>query len=177
MNMEAQLKMQAYLDGELGPSEAAEVQRLLEQDAQARQQFEELRAVRSLLRDNEPEYRLPESREFYWSKISQAIAMAEAQSAPGREDPAPAWALLLRRWLAPVSAMAMVFLLALAGLKMLSPNHDYAMMEIENYSEDLMVSTFRHPTEKVVVFWLTPKTYDVAAKPAEEIEADELMYQ
>lgn len=108
MNAETQLKMQAYVDGELPSGEAAKVEALLASDAGARQLAASLKATRDALRDNEPQLAVPESREFYWSKIAREIERLEAQ--PARPAPQP-WLRWARRWLVPVGGVAV-----LAGL-------------------------------------------------------------
>src|SRR5882724_8915907 len=103
MNMELGIKLQAYLDGELTGRDAQTVASLIENDAEARALFAELQQMSTLLRGNEPELRLPESREFYWSKIEREVARLEAVPAESRT---PAWIRFLRRNLAAVSGTA-----------------------------------------------------------------------
>ena len=88
MNVEEGIKLQAQLDGELTGREAQEIAAFLENDAEARALFAELQQTRSMLTGNEPEFRLPESREFYWSKISRAIETGErkAEAPPAERD-------------------------------------------------------------------------------------------
>ena len=104
MNHEQQLQLQAYLDGELSDREARKVTDLLASSEEAQKLFAELQCTRTALVENEPEYKLPESREFFWSKIEREIRQS---------DPAPveshsgvsifAW---LQRYLVPVSVAA-----------------------------------------------------------------------
>jgi len=68
MNVDVGIKLQAYLDGELSGREAQAITSLIENDAEARALFAELQQTRSLLQANEPEFRLPESREFFLGK-------------------------------------------------------------------------------------------------------------
>jgi anti-sigma factor RsiW len=93
MDWEAQLKLQAFLDGELPEAEAREMADKLAREPAG---FEE-------------GIRLPESREFFWSKIEREIARPE-KAAPA--PPATLWMARLRRFLVPATAMA---LLAIAG--------------------------------------------------------------
>src|SRR5207245_5067319 len=81
MNHETELKLQAYLDGELPAGQIRSIAELLEQDADARSLTDELKATRTLLVGNELEFKLPEGREFYWSKIRRQIER-EAQAQP-----------------------------------------------------------------------------------------------
>ncbi|HEY0552249.1 MAG TPA: hypothetical protein VGF13_21795, partial [Verrucomicrobiae bacterium] len=94
MNGEDGIKLQAHLDGELTGREAQQVAALLETDAEARAVFGELQQTKAWFKANEPEMRLPESREFFWSKIERDIQRLE--SAPA-ERQSPAWVLFFRR--------------------------------------------------------------------------------
>ena len=62
MKQELQLKLQAYLDGELPEGEAREVAGLLAQDAEARALLAELKNTRAALAGFEADIKLPESR-------------------------------------------------------------------------------------------------------------------
>ena len=65
-----QLKLQSYLDGELPEAEAAEVARWLSEDQEASALLTELRQTTQAMAGFEDGVRLPESREFFWSKIA-----------------------------------------------------------------------------------------------------------
>jgi len=78
MDDKAQLKLQAYLDGELPEGEARELATGLAQDQEAAALLAELRQTRDAIAGSEQVRALPESREFYWSKIQRAIERAEA---------------------------------------------------------------------------------------------------
>ena len=95
MNREFDLKLQAYLDGELGAREARQLEARVQADPRAQALLSELRTTAGCLRGNEPEYKLPETREFYWSKIERAI-----ESAQKTASPAGSWGLgwLFRYW-------------------------------------------------------------------------------
>jgi len=73
MKHEVELKLQAWMDGQLPGPEAAEIARLAETDAEARALLTELQQTRAALAGFESEIKVPESREFYWSKIARAI--------------------------------------------------------------------------------------------------------
>src|SRR5437667_753153 len=77
MNYDAQLKLQAYLDGELPEAEARAVANWLAQDREAVALFGELRNTRQALVGVEVGVTLPESREFFWSKIEREIRRQE----------------------------------------------------------------------------------------------------
>ncbi|MFO1478439.1 MAG: hypothetical protein U1F98_17540 [Verrucomicrobiota bacterium] len=112
MTDEQQLKLQAFLDGELPEAEAAQVASWLARDREAADLHRELRQTRQALKGFETEVRLPESREFYWSKIERAIL---SEAAAPRPAASAGWLTGLRRLLVPVSAVAVMgVLLAVA---------------------------------------------------------------
>jgi anti-sigma factor RsiW len=125
MKQDLKLKLQAWLDGELPPAEAAALRALAAADPEAKRLLEELQAVKAALRQNERAASVPETREFYWSKIQQQIRREERV----RRPVAAPWAARLRRWLAPMAgatALAAAFLAAVhhsprpAGLNLVS---------------------------------------------------------
>jgi len=73
MDYEVQLKIQAYLDGELPETEAREIANLLAKDKEAVALHSELRNTRQSLSGFEVGVELPESRDFFWSKIKRDI--------------------------------------------------------------------------------------------------------
>jgi anti-sigma factor RsiW len=107
MNSELQLKLQAHLDGELSDREAREVTNLLAQDADAAALYAELTNTCGALKEFESEIKLPESREFYWSKIEREINRLE--NAP-ESKPADSLFLKLRKLLAPAMGVAALLL-------------------------------------------------------------------
>jgi anti-sigma factor RsiW len=112
MTDEQQLKVQAFLDGELPEREARDVAALLARDSEANALLTELRHTRQAFKDSEPAVKLPESREFYWSKIEREIARLEPEAAPARS---PSVFTLLRRILIPLAATAALVMAALWG--------------------------------------------------------------
>src|SRR5579859_6594192 len=106
-----QLKLQAYLDGELSAREAHELANRIGRNQEAAALLTELRQTRQALGGFEEGIQLPESREFYWSKIKNQIERLEPAA-----QAAPAHFLLLarlRRFLVPAAGLA---LLVIAGL-------------------------------------------------------------
>src|SRR5258706_3730404 len=115
MDFDAQLKLQAYLDGELPEAEAREVANWLARDREAAALHTELRNTREALAGFEVGAEMPESREFFWSKIEREIRRLE----PSQPAPSPVpWLGRLRRLLVPVAGLA---LLLVAGLLTLNP--------------------------------------------------------
>jgi anti-sigma factor RsiW len=109
------LKLQAYLDGELSEAEAREVANWLAQDQDAVALLAELRNTRKAMMGFEEGIKLPESRDFYWSKIRRQIERLEVP----REEPAAAVPLLtrVRRFLVPVAGLALLVIVGLVAMQ------------------------------------------------------------
>src|SRR5262249_51861206 len=73
MDYQEQLKLQAYLDGELSEAESRELASRLASDQEAAALLTELRQTREAVAGFESGIRLPETREFYWSKVKREI--------------------------------------------------------------------------------------------------------
>ena len=107
---EKELKLQAYLDKELAADEKQQLESSYLQDPKANALLAELRMVRSVLKGYEDQTKLPESREFYWSKVERGIRAAERAELTGSRDTAlRTW---WRKWRMPTGALAA---LAMAG--------------------------------------------------------------
>jgi anti-sigma factor RsiW len=168
MTDEQQLKLQAFLDGELSDKDAREVAAWLAGDADATALLGELRNTRRALANFEPALKVPESREFYWSKIQREIQRREPESAPA---PARSVSLLalLRRVLMPVGGLAV---LAIAGVLAFHeifpgarPVHVNAMLA------DAGAFTYRDQAQGMTVIWLS---YPAQKKIAENGSPDTL---
>jgi len=128
MDYDAQLKLQSYLDGELPESEARDVANWLAQDREAVALFAELRNTRQALVGLEVGVTLPESREFFWSKIEREIdRQQQAEPAPRPSSIFAAW----RRFLMPAGAVAALGMAAMIGLFSASqgPTHEMAVAD------------------------------------------------
>jgi negative regulator of sigma E activity len=113
MDYHSQLKLQAWLDGELAAREAAQLDERLAKDPEAQALLGELKMTRGVLAGFEAGVKLPESPEFFWSKILREIERQPRRVAPSRRASVFAgW----QRWLAPLGAvaatMAVVLLIA-----------------------------------------------------------------
>ncbi len=114
MKQELKITLQAYLDGELPPGEVSGVKELLAQDDEARALCVELDNTRKALTGFEAEIKLPEPREFYWSKIERDIRRLEKSESVKRTGSLFAgW----RRALVP----AMVFVVAATAVILVAP--------------------------------------------------------
>jgi hypothetical protein len=163
MNSDTQLKVQAYLDNELSPGEARKIAPMLSSDRDLQELYGELRSTKETLRANEPEVKLGESREFYWSQIQRRIATAEPELAPRTARP------LWMRLLAPLAGTAALFALLLAVMNSstrIAPTRPDSIAsnairplhgEVEDLAEEVSSVTFRSEENGVTVVWLTAR--------------------
>ena len=130
MEHDNELKLQAYLDGELSKAEAREVAKWLAQDQEAVLLHAELKNTRQALAGAERLIQLPESREFFWSKIEREISRVErTEPVPEKQSLFATW----RRLLVPAGAVAALGIVIFAVLGPLSSS---SMAESEVTSDD-----------------------------------------
>ena len=151
MKVEDGIKLQAQLDGELTGREAQEVAAFLENDAEARALFAELQQTRSMLTGNEPEFRLPESREFYWSKIEREIERLELAPVVAS---APAWLVFLRRNLRAISGTAVAAALVMFAAVQMNLTGEL-FEEIDNPLDDTSSFSFRSESQQMTLVWIS----------------------
>lgn len=150
MNHERELKLMAYLDGELSSCESDEVDGWLRHDPQGRALLEELRSTRAALQANEPEHPLPVSPDFYWSQIARAIER-DVRGAEPAAHRRPWWA----GWLAPAGATAVTLALAVLAFQMVRQNPALGVGDEIATGEDGGDSiTFRSEADAITVVWL-----------------------
>ncbi len=157
MDYKAQLRLQAYLDGELPGVEASEVAKWVTRDREAAGMVEELRNTREALAGFEAGIQLPESREFFWSKIERELQRLEAPV----PEPAPTPLFtLLRRILVPASAVALVLA---ATVVLIRPAGGGGAADIETALADSGAFTYRDYSAGTTLVWLTyPADNEVA---------------
>jgi anti-sigma factor RsiW len=154
-----QLKVQAYLDNELSPADARKVGTWISSDPAARELYNELKNTREILTQNEPALTLPESRDFFWSKIERGIAFAER--APAAPEPRPWWVRFLAPVAGTVALFAVLFTLVDRGggpaPMALSNSEITEGAPIHQFQEgqDVSTITFRSEAEGVTVVWLS----------------------
>jgi anti-sigma factor RsiW len=152
MNHQAQLRLQAWLDGELPAAEAQAAAAWVQLDPEASALALELSGTKAALLGNELERTLPESREFYWSKIERDIARAQTRTLAGGR---PAWLTGWVRFLAPAGLLAALALMVFAP--MLPWRHGATLVstaEIESPLDDISSFTFRSESEGMTVVWV-----------------------
>ncbi|MBI4327309.1 MAG: hypothetical protein HY674_18905 [Chloroflexi bacterium] len=153
MNIESKLKLQAYLDNELSSEEARQVAAWMAQDPEARVLCEELKAAKAVLAGNEVEFKVPETREFYWSQIEREInRLAQAEAV----EPASAGISRWLRWLAPLAGAAvLVAVLFSAGrLNSFWPGSLASLQEIETPLAETSAISFHSQEVGITVVWV-----------------------
>ena len=162
MDYDAQLKLQAWLDGELPELEAREMGRRLERDAEAAALAQELRNTQQALAGLEADVRLPESREFFWSKLEREIRRLET---PGPERASLPLLARWRRFLASASAIALVTIVGLLAIQQSGGLRLSGGTEMETTVADTGAFTYRDYSAGATLVWLS--------YPAEEEAADD----
>jgi anti-sigma factor RsiW len=152
MNVEVGVQLQAHLDGELTGREMQQVAALLESDADARALFSELQQTRTLLKGNEPEFRLSESREFFWSKIEREIEKLDAEPA---SSPATPWVSFVRRHLAAIGGLTVATALVMFAVFQMNIVSPSMLEEIDNPLDDVGTFSFRSESQKMTLVWIS----------------------
>ena len=109
MKHEDKLRIQAWMDGELAPKEAAQIATLIEQNPEALALSEELRVVENALHFGEKPVILDDSRDFYWSQIERQIDAEEPLPEPYAVPVTVSSNLL--RWMVPVGSLGAIVIL------------------------------------------------------------------
>jgi anti-sigma factor RsiW len=152
MDYDAQLKLQAFLDGELPEGEARKVTKLVAQDRESAALLEELRNTRSALAGFEAEIRLPESREFFWSKVACGIERLETPA----PEPAPLpFFALWRRFLIPAAALALALVVGLVLTRTTGPVDRTAGSDSETAVADASAFTYRDYSAGTTLVWVS----------------------
>jgi len=149
MNEEVQMKLQAYVDGELPSREAAEVEALIARDAEAKALVAELRNTAAALAGHEVGMKLPEPGDFFWSKIRGEIERASRVEAPAPKVSLAAW---FWRSLIPTGALALVCGLVLrSGSIQAAPEFS---PETDVASDDVGAYTYRSQESGLTTVWI-----------------------
>jgi len=157
MDYEAQLKLQALLDGELPEAEARQVANWLAQDAEASALQTELRQTRQALTGHETGVKLPESREFYWSKIQRQIERLDTPAAQPVRVPL---IVRVRRFLWPAGVLAV---LVFSGGLFVSLRSGL-VPDTETTTADAGAFTYRDYAAGTTLIWLSYPAEESLAK-------------
>jgi anti-sigma factor RsiW len=159
MDYDAQLKLQALLDGELPEAEARQVNAWVARDGEAAGLLEELRNTRGALVGFEAGIQLPESREFFWSKIEREIQRLESPAPKTAWEPSWAW---WRRILVPACTAALVLI---GGFVLTQPGRPgrTAAADMETVLADAGAFTYRDYSAGTTLVWLSyPAEHEAA---------------
>jgi negative regulator of sigma E activity len=160
MNEEQQLKLQAFLDGELPEAEARAMVSLIARDEEAKALHAELKNTRSAVKSSKPNVQLPESREFFWSKIERDIQRLQPTKSA---VPKVAWWEHLRRLLMPMGAMAALFLVGMFTYNQLGLRGRSHSIETDLAMADTDGFTYRDYSAGMTLVWLPfPAENDLA---------------
>jgi len=148
----SRLRLQAWLDGELPAVEAGDVARSVETDAAVAALARELRRTRSWLAAGEMPRTVPESREFYWSRIQRAIERGDAAglAVEGARSPTLRWL----RWLVPAGLAAALAVVWFSAKPLPTQNAGLRRAEIDSPQDDSGTITFRSDREQMTVVWI-----------------------
>jgi negative regulator of sigma E activity len=159
MKHEFELKVQAWLDGELPDPEARQIGERVARDPEAAALAAELGCIRQAMSHQETIVTLGESREFYWSKIQRLI---QREAGVRRTGGLP-WHARWRKYMAPLAGVAaMVCVLVLAVTRSGSPAFD----EIFATAGGMEAVTFHDQSAQMTVVWLQDNSPATAEQPA-----------
>jgi anti-sigma factor RsiW len=157
MNNHSHLRLQAYLDGELSNRESQEVEKRLQDDPESQQLLAELGFIKSALAGNEPERKLPESRDFFWSKIQREIERVNHQPVAVSRAGGLGW----RKFFAPLAAVGLVAMgLTVARFYTPEDTSTWSVVEVEDLAEEASSFSFRSASENMFVVWLHQRNDD-----------------
>jgi len=159
MSTEQQLKLQAFLDGELPDGEAREVAALIARDAEAARLHAELKNTRLALKGSEPGMVLPESREFFWSKIQREI---ERTAPVVKPEPQVSIFSMLRRLLVPMVSVAALVIIGVIAAKQFSSTADAATVGTVTELADAGAVTYHNYETGTTLVWLSYPSNDPA---------------
>ena len=150
MNQELQLKIQAFVDGELPENEAGEIASQAAREPQVNDLIRELRHTRGAFKRHLETIRLPESREFYWSKIERNILALASVEEPVHTVP---WFVWLKRLLAPAVAVSVLVVVGTFAAKWVgkgSPD-----IQVRTALEDSGAVTYRDHDAGMTLVWFS----------------------
>jgi hypothetical protein len=183
MNTELLLKLQSWVDGELPDRESRQMAELVRTDKEAAALAAELKTTKGFLAGNGLEAKLPESREFYWSKIERAIERAGVDT---EEREPGSWLVALRRLLVPATGFALVAFLTVASLGVFNRDRGEGslasddpiryLVQEENLSKDVDIVSYKSKSENMFVVYVTNR--DKAADDADmDMDEDDTVIQ
>lgn len=160
MNEDILFKVQAFVDGQLEPEEQEAIAALIARDPDVSALVRELKHTRQALAGSEEPMPMPmpETRDFYWSKIQREIARSETVEEP-RLTLSPGRVFL--RWLIPATCVGA---LMVAGFFLFTRQHDVdGAFTWQAASEGVHALTYRDHEEGVTLMWFSYSGEDAVA--------------
>lgn len=178
MNNLSPSDLQAWVDGQLDPATAQAVADLVQRDPQARALSEDLRLLRHLVRDHEPNPApLPVKPDYFWARIQEGIQRLDPDPDtdptfdPAPSAPHPASPARWLAWLLPAGAAIALLIwlpqpqepttsnpgsLATAQATPTQPSNAITMVghEIETPNTGMASLTFYSAQNAMTVVWL-----------------------
>ena len=155
MNHDAELKIQAFLDGELSGHEAREIADLIASDGHARALHQELAGTKKVLLENEPEYRLEETHDFYWSKIRREIQRGGDVEAKSESRFFLGWQSWWVRLSGTCAAGLLVAMIIVSSSRTGPLSELYSLAhDIESPLEDVSSISFHSDSANMTVVWV-----------------------
>lgn len=146
MNHNLELKLQAWLDDELSSAEARSIAQEISNDAAAEQLAANLRALKSVMRGSDLAVPVPETREFYFSKIQRQIEreerVAQRLGNPRRAS--------LVRWLSSLAGFASLASILVLAVRPLAP----PAFDETSTGDGMEAVTFHDQSAGLTVVWL-----------------------
>jgi anti-sigma factor RsiW len=162
MKKDLQLKVQAWLDGELPDREARRIGEWIARDSEASALAAELGCIKQAMFRNESAATPGESREFYWSKIERQIQREAGLRGAG----ATPWSARWRRYLAPALGMAALACVLFVAVRQAGPP---TFDEVSSTIDGMEAVTFHDQSSQMTVVWLQDATpAAVQDKPVQE---------
>jgi len=163
MELETQLSIQALIDGELLEAKRHEVEQLIATDADAKALHTELSHTVGALAGGELDRKLPETREFFWSKIAAEIEVTERLEAREQAKPAATstwWTKLLMPFGAAAALVVAFTVFQTKGPQVVRPIEEAPGVEAVADTELEMPESliFDMYQEDATVIWLNSET-------------------
>jgi hypothetical protein len=160
LELKLDLELQSWLDGELSARKARRTEPTIVGDDDARHLIAELHFVKTAMAGNEVARTVPESREFYFSKIQKEIQRREGRHAvaPVKTPQQPVW----RAWLVPFMGFASLACMLILASDPFAPD---AIDETSAVADGTEAVTYHDQAAGMTVIWLsdTTKTQDQAS--------------
>ena len=148
---EIELKIQALVDGELTEFEAGKLRDRIKNDIRLQILHERLMQMKDLISKHEMPRVLPESSDFYWSKISQEIEVGGSAAQSSAQSLGMKWVFRRLAPLLGIASVALIITLQEPNLPDLGIvlNHNHELL-----SDEIDVMTFNSADDSMSVVWI-----------------------